>query len=82
MVKFTGQIRGKPGRRNGRWCFSIWNKRGSIGINCISSADFEAEHSNGVLGVNPLDQVEVIGNVETPGVICFDSLRKVKTPVR
>lgn len=82
MVKFTGEIRGKPRRRAGRWCFSIWNQRGSIGINCVSSDRFESENAKVPLEINPVDKVEVIGEVQPPGVISFDSLRKVKKAAR
>jgi hypothetical protein len=78
MVTSIGEIRGEPERRDGKWYFSIWNERGTMGINCVSSAAFETANPSGSLAIKPLDKVEVIGEVQPPGVICFHTLRNVK----
>jgi hypothetical protein len=53
-----------------------------MAINCDSSDAFETRIPNGSLQISPFDKVEVIGEVQSPVVICFDTFRKVKTAGR
>jgi hypothetical protein len=72
MLKFIGKVVGEPYRRDGRWYFSIWNTKANKGINCISSALFEAENRDVPFEIKVHDEVEVIGEVRMPGTCFFD----------
>ena len=77
MTKFIGQVASKPERRDGRWFFFVWNAKARKGINCISSVRFEVDNREVPLAMNPLDEVEVIGE-ETLGTCYFDCVSLLK----
>jgi len=79
IASFIGQVAGRPERRDGLWRFSIWNTKEGRGINCISSARFEAENCDLPLKLRPLDEVEVIGEVAVAGTCSFDFVNVLHT---
>jgi hypothetical protein len=72
MTKFVGQLASKAERRGGNWYFSIWNTKANEGINSISSTRFEVENRGVPLDLNPLDEIEVTGEVRMPGTCSFE----------
>lgn len=78
MMRFIGQVAGKPERRNGNWYFSIWNTQANSGINCISSTRFEVENRDVPFEIEPFDEIAVTGEVRMLGTCFFDAVSVLK----
>jgi hypothetical protein len=77
----TGQMASKLERKDGRWWFSIGQIRENgayNGIECRSTLVFETDHPYIRLEIEPLDEVEVSGDLKPYGQFYFDDVRVLK----